>query len=124
MGIFGNIKIKCNMSNWNVKNIEKFKKILEIVNGKKFVNGTDVTSLYNDVFNKNLKPTNCSSCVSQRVKELKTSYDNHLKQKEMALRVIDQLMMEGIIPEGAAVATNMTDEITITTKKGRPKKKE
>jgi hypothetical protein len=109
---------------WNQETEEQMKKFIQIVETKKHINGTEITILYNLIFNKNLKPTNCSSCVSLRYKELKTSYDNHLKQKEMALRVIDQLMMEGIIPEGAAVATNITDEITITTKKGRPKKKD
>ena len=119
---------------WNQETEEQMKKFIQIVETKKYINGTEITILYNLIFNKNLKPTNCSSCVSQRYKELKTSYDNHLKQKEMALRVIDQLMMEDIIPEvnddidfepyEPTPDEVLMDEVKITTKKGRPKKKD
>lgn len=103
------------MANWNAENIEKFEKILAIVNGKKFVNGTDVTNLYNDVFNRNLRPTNCSSCINQRIKEIRTSYDQYQKDldKLNALIELDAVMME-----------DDDDEVKITTKKGRIKKKE
>lgn len=108
---------------WNKETEEQMNKFIEIRNKSGKINGTEITILYNLIFNRQVKPTNCGSCIGQRFKELKQSFDNYLKQKEMALKVIDQLMMEGIIPEGAAVATNITDEI-ITTKKGRPKKKD
>lgn len=86
------------MDNWSSENINKFKKFFEIVNRGARVNGTEITELYNSVLNKSLKPTNCSSCISQRYREVKTSYrafEAELKQQEekaKALEVLDELL--------------------------------
>ena len=57
---------------------------------------------------------NCSSCINQRIKEIRTSYDQYQKDldKLNALIELDAVMMED------------DDEVKITTKKGRIKKKE
>ena len=103
------------MDNWNSDNINKFKKIIEIANRGSRINGGEMTEVYNSVFNKSLKPTNCSSCISQRYRETKKSYalfQEELKKQEekaKALEVIDKFMTEDV-------------EETITPKKGRRKK--
>ena len=71
---------------------------IQLVKRGSRISGTEITELYNKVFNKNLKPTNCSSCINQRYKELKTAYDNFMKllkeeeEKAKALEVLDELM--------------------------------
>ena len=75
-----------------------FELILTIVKQGKRISGTDITEIYNSVFKKNLRPTNCSSCINQRYKELKVSYDNFVEElkkqeeKAKALEVLDELM--------------------------------
>ena len=86
------------MDNWNSDNINKFKKIIEIANRGSRINGGEMTEVYNSVFNKSLKPTNCSSCISQRYRETKKSYalfQEELKKQEekaKALEVLDELL--------------------------------
>lgn len=92
---------------------------IQLVKRGSRISGTEITELYNKVFNKNLKPTNCSSCINQRYKELKTAYDNFMKllkeeeEKAKALEVLDELM------------TPTQEELEeITQKKGKKKKGE
>lgn len=92
---------------------------IQLVKRGSRISGTEITELYNKVFNKNLKPTNCSSCINQRYKELKTAYDNFMKllkeeeEKAKALEVLDELM------------TPTQEEMEeITQKKGKKKKGE
>lgn len=101
---------------WNSEEVEKMKKFIKIATSGARINGTEITELYNKIFNKNLKPTNCGSCISTRYKELKHSFELFQKQLEeqeklAVLEAIDELMTE-------------PDEIKITTKRGRIKKKE
>lgn len=92
---------------------------IQLVKRGSRISGTEITELYNKVFNKNLKPTNCSSCINQRYKELKTAYDNFMKllkeeeEKAKALEILDELM------------TPTQEELEeITQKKGKKKKGE
>lgn len=117
----------------DIKNFEKFK---EIVNKGSRINGTEITELYNKIFNKKLAPTNCSSCISQRYKELRISYDNFKKELEKqeeklkALEVLDELMtptedeFEPYIPTEDEVLMDKEEMEEITQKKGRKKKGE
>ena len=103
------------MNNWDSVNIINFEIVINIAKQGKRVSGYDITEIYNSVFNKSLKPTNCSSCINQRYKELKQSYDKFVEElkaqeeKAKALEVLDELM------------TPTPEEIT-PKKKGRPKK--
>lgn len=117
----------------DIKNFEKFK---EIVNKGSRINGTEITELYNKIFNKKLAPTNCSSCISQRYKELRISYDNFKKELEKqeeklkALEVLDNLMtptpdeFEAYVPTEDKVLMDKEEMEEITQKKGRKKKGE
>lgn len=117
----------------DIKNFEKFK---EIVNKGSRINGTEITELYNKIFNKKLAPTNCSSCISQRYKELRISYENFKKELEKqeeklkALEVLDELMtptedeFEPYIPTEDEVLMDKEELEEITQKKGRKKKGE
>ena len=79
----------------DIVNMETF---IQLVKRGSRISGTEITELYNKVFKKTLRPTNCSSCINQRYKELKTAYDNFMKllreqeEKAKALEVLDELM--------------------------------
>lgn len=107
------------MDNWNSVNIINFEIVINIAKQGKRVSGSDITEIYNSVFNKNLNPTNCGSCINQRYKQLKQSYDKFIEElkkqeeKAKALEVLDELL------------TPTEDELEeITQKKGRKKKGE
>ena len=91
---------------------------IQLVKRGSRISGLEITELYNKVFGKNLRPTNCGSCISQRYKELKVAYDNFKKElvkqeeKAKALEVLDELM----------TPTQEELEENNPKKKGRPKK--
>lgn len=58
------------------EDIEYFKQVDEAVKRGFLVNGTRLTDLYNRVFNANIRPTNCMSCLRGRYKALKPVFDN------------------------------------------------
>lgn len=58
------------MTEEDIKFIEK---AIEIRNKGMFVNSTELTEVYNRVLNKNLRPSNCSSCIRQRINELEAA---------------------------------------------------
>lgn len=99
----------------DIVNMETF---IQLVKRGSRISGVEITELYNKVFKKNLKPTNCGSCISQRYKELKVAYDNFTKllkeqeEKAKALEVLDELM----------TPTQEELEENNPKKKGRPKK--
>lgn len=105
---------------WNSEDIIMMQKFIQIASRGSRINGTEVTELYNRIFNKQLRPTNCGSCISQRYKELKISYNlfnEELKKQEekaKALEVLDELL------------TPTENELNENNpkKKGRPKKQE
>lgn len=83
---------------WNSEDIIMMQKLIQIANRGYRINGSEITELYNRIFNKQLRPTNCGSCISQRYKELKISYNlfqEELKKQEekaKALEVLDELL--------------------------------
>lgn len=101
---------------WNSEDILMMQKFIEIVKKGARISGAEITQLYNRVLNKNVNPTNCGSCINQRYKELKQSYDAFEKllqeqeEKARALEVLDEFM------------TPTQEEITQIKKKGRHKK--
>lgn len=98
------------MNDNDIKLIEKF---IQIRNRGAFCDGGQVTEVYNRVLNKNLRPSNCSSCIRQRINEL-----------EVALKAYKQ-----------AIEASKKEEVNNTPKEennapeepkkavGRPKKK-
>lgn len=68
------------ISSEDIKTIEKF---IQIRNKGLYASGSEVTDVYNRVLNKRLAPTNCSSCVRQRISELENALNRFKKQLEV-----------------------------------------
>lgn len=64
--------------------LNDIKKIKDAYKRGYFVKGSEVTALYNAVFNKNLNSTNCSSCIKNRANELINAYNKYIEQKQIA----------------------------------------
>lgn len=56
--------------NWNKEDIELVEKFIQIRNKGYYADGTQLTEVYNRVLDKRVNPTNCGSCIRQRINEL------------------------------------------------------
>jgi hypothetical protein len=61
------------------EDIELIEKFIDIKNKGYYCDGTQLTEVYNRVLEKNVKVTNCGSCLRQRVCELEDAL-NHFKK--------------------------------------------
>ena len=70
------------------EDIKLIKKFVDIKNRGYYANGSEVTEVYNRVLEKRVNPTNCGSCIRQRICELEgalTQFERKLqKEQEMA----------------------------------------
>lgn len=65
------------MDNWTKESIELVEKFIDIRKRGYYVDSVQLTNVYNQVLNKSVRPTNCGSCLSQRVKELEASLNRY-----------------------------------------------
>ena len=61
----------------DIKLVERF---IELKNKGYYADGTQLTEIYNRILNKRVNPTNCGSCIRQRISELEGAL-NHFKSK-------------------------------------------
>lgn len=103
----------------NSTQCEQIKKIKDALKRGYYVNGSSVTPLYNEVFQKNLKNTNCSTCIKNRCRELVQVYDKFVEyiQAEEQKQIAEKATQ--------ATENNTSNEELIEQPKkkvGRPKK--
>ncbi len=66
-------------TNEDVKMVEKF---IEIKNKGYYCDGGQLTEVYNRVLEKRVNPTNCGSCIRQRINELEEALNRFKKLSE------------------------------------------
>ena len=64
------------------EDIELVEKFIEIKNKGFYVDGTQLTEVYNRVLNKRVNPTNCGSCLRQRTNELEQALQRFKRLSE------------------------------------------
>lgn len=101
------------MANWNKEDIDIVEKFITIKNKGLYADGSQVTAVYNRVLNKSVRPTNCGSCIRQRISELETAM-NAFKRLAEAQK---QAEPTTIPPE-----ENNVSEAPKARRVGRPKK--
>ena len=107
--------------NFTEQDIELVKKFVNIRKRGLYASGQQVTDVYNRVLDKNLRPTNCSSCISQRISELERALNkwesqNKAEEKEAAQAADNE--------RGEKGETECVPLENNKKKRGRPKKKE
>lgn len=60
--------------------VQFVERAIEVKNKGWYMDGAQLTQVYNRVLHKNANVTNCGSCIRQRICELETAL-NHFKQK-------------------------------------------
>lgn len=68
--------------NWTKEDVELVEKFIEIKNKGFYVDGTQLTEVYNRVLNKRVNPTNCGSCLRQRTNELEQALQRFKRLSE------------------------------------------
>lgn len=61
----------------DIKTIDKFE---QIMNRGYYASGSEVTDLYNKIFDQKLSYTNCSSCIRTRISKMVTAKKRYLEE--------------------------------------------
>lgn len=104
------------------EDIIMFQKMMDIVKRGKYISGTDVTKLHNKIYNKNLRPTNCATCIKGRYQDILRAYNAFLDDLKASTTQVEQEPTQAEIVENTAdikplKATKTTKTITKSKKK-------
>ena len=108
------------MMNWTEEDIKLVEKFIEVKNKGYYVDGGQVTDVYNRVLDKRVNVTNCGTCIRGRISELEAAlrYFKEMckKQEELAQEQLKNDEVDNVTPE--------ENKATVDEKKrpGRPKK--
>ena len=81
-----------NWTNDDVKMVEKF---IELKTKGFYCDGAQLTEVYNRVLDKRVNPTNCGSCIRQRINELEDALNHYKKsQEELKEQEVDNVPQE------------------------------
>lgn len=68
---------------WTSDDVKMVEKFIEIKNKGFYCDGTQLTTVYNRVLEKNVAPTSCGSCMRARISELETALNSFKKTLEV-----------------------------------------
>lgn len=106
---------------WTNDDVRMVEKFIEIKNKGFYCDGKQLTEVYNRVLEKKATPTNCGSCIRQRVTELESALNQFKKQMELS----GMTSTHDLINEIEAIHEVVNKSSDEPRKKGgRPKKKE
>ena len=69
--------------NWTDEDVKLVEKFIDIRNRGYYCDGTQLTEAYNRILDKHLNPTNCGSCIRQRVNELEEALNRFKRSLEL-----------------------------------------
>ena len=71
-----------NIMNWTNEDVKLVEKFIEIRNKGFYCDGGQLTEVYNRVLDKRAAPTNCGSCIRQRINELEGALNTFKRLSE------------------------------------------
>ena len=87
---------------WSNEDIKFVEKAIEIKNKGYYLDGGQLTEVYNRVLEKRATPTNCGSCIRQRVGELEAALAQFKKMNEKVEETVDTKSDQDAINERMA----------------------
>ena len=72
------------------EDIELAEKFIDIRRRGYYADSKQLTDLYNRVLHKHVTPTNCSSCLSQRTRELEDALNHFKRTIELDSKPVDE----------------------------------
>lgn len=98
---------------WTNDDIKMIEKFIEIKNKGYYCDGKQLTDVYNRVLEKNVPPTNCGSCLRQRVTELEGALNHFKRQMELS----GMTSTEELVNEVNAIEEEIKPKVTKARKK-------
>lgn len=81
--------------NWTSDDIKMVEKFIELKTKGFYCDGAQLTEVYNRVLDKRVNPTNCGSCIRQRINELEDALNRYKKsQEELKEQEVDNVPQE------------------------------
>ena len=81
--------------NWTNEDVKLVEKFIEIRNKGFYCDGGQLTEVYNRVLDKRAAPTNCGSCIRQRINELEGALNTFKRLSEAKTEVkVDNVPQE------------------------------
>ena len=81
---------------WTNEDVALVEKFIDIKNKGYYCDGTQLTEVYNRVLEKHLTPTNCGSCIRQRINELEGALQQFKKSIELDSKAYESVSKEGV----------------------------
>lgn len=85
--------------NWNKEDIELVEKFIQIRNKGYYADGTQLTEVYNRVLDKRVNPTNCGSCIRQRINELEEALNRFKRLSEKPSEPSKEIKVDNVPQE-------------------------
>ena len=85
-----------NGNTWTSEDVQLVEKFIEIRNKGYYVSGEQLTQVYNRILHKNVTPTNCGSCIRQRINELEGALQQFKKSIELDSKPAESVSEEGV----------------------------
>lgn len=85
-----------NGNTWTSEDVQLVEKFIEIRNKGYYVSGEQLTQVYNRILHKNVTPTNCGSCIRQRINELEGALQQFKKSIELDSKPVQSVSEEGV----------------------------
>ena len=113
--------------NFTEDDIKFVEKAIEVKNKGWYMDGAQLTQVYNRVLNKRANPTSCGSCIRQRICELETAL-NSFKQKMANEAIKSEISYpveasDSVSSDEPTVVKVEEENKPVVKKAGRPKKK-
>jgi len=67
---------------WTSDDVKFVEKAIEVRNKGYYIDGRQLTEVYNRVLEKRANPTNCGSCIRQRINELESALNSFKRLSE------------------------------------------
>jgi formate dehydrogenase assembly factor FdhD len=80
---------------WTSDDIKMVEKFIEIKNRGLYCDGGQLTEIYNRVLDRKVNPTNCGSCIRQRINELEAALNKFkMLSEELKEEEVDNVPQE------------------------------
>ena len=80
---------------WTSDDIKMVEKFIEIKNRGLYCDGGQLTEVYNRVLDRKVNPTNCGSCIRQRINELEAALNKFkMLSEELKEEEVDNVPQE------------------------------
>lgn len=80
---------------WTSDDIKMVEKFIEIKNRGLYCDGGQLTEVYNRVLDRKVNPTNCGSCIRQRINELEVALNKFkMLSEELKEQEVDNVPQE------------------------------